>query len=528
MTANPSDVFIGIDSGTQSTKALLVDGDTGRVLAAASAPHEVIPGLPPGHLEQHPADWFTAMEQALLVVLKDRGIDRSRVRAIGVSGQQHGLVALDAAGRVIRPAKLWCDTSTAAQCEQILARVGGLERYIELTGNGLPPGFTASKIAWLKECEPHHYARLHTVLLPHDYLNFRLTGRRCMECGDASGTALFDVRRRTWCRAVIDAIDAGAPGQSTGLIHRLPPLLRPDESCGTLLPELAARWHLPADVLVAPGSGDNMMSAIGTGNVTEGVVTVSLGTSGTIFAYSSSPIVDPAGEVAAFCDSTGAWLPLVCTMNVTVATEWTRSLFGLDVAAFEQAVARTPPGSDGLLLIPYFDGERTPNVPNGTGVWFGARRGTNTPGHFARAAMEGATLGLARGFRRLVELGLRPREIRLTGGGSNSPAWRQIVSNVFNLPVVCLAQSESAAFGAALQAKWCWEKQRRPEASMQETTNAWVRPVERTRKLPDAHCAEVYRRLATLHDRLSAVLRSTFEEHRSLSRTLFEPKEPRP
>jgi xylulokinase len=509
MAGHARNIFVGVDSGTQSTKVVLVEGENGRILASAAAPHEMIAGLPPGHLEQHPQDWFAALETALNEALESSAVNRADVRAIGVSGQQHGLVALDAAGEVIRPAKLWCDTSTARQCDDILRAVGGLSRYVELTGNSLPPGFTASKIAWLKEREPDHYARLATVLLPHDYLNYRLTGQCRMECGDASGTALLDVRRRTWSTEAIAAIDEN-------LADKLPPLMPNDEPWGMLRKDIADKWGLSPKVLVSSGGGDNMMSAIGTGNVVEGVVTVSLGTSGTIFAYSGSPIVDPNGEVAAFCDSTGGWLPLVCTMNVTVATELTKSLFGMETDELEQRVRRVSAGSDGLLLIPYFEGERTPNVPSGTGVWFGANRKTHTKDHFARAAMEGATLGLNYGLRRLVQLGVPGREIRLTGGGSNSRAWRQIAADVFNLPAVGLGQSESAALGAAMQARWCWQNQRSPGVTIQQIADAWVKLAEDTRVGPDATRANVYRRLQGLHDDLSRALRNSFNAHRDL------------
>lgn len=515
MTPGKREVFVGVDSGTQSTKVLVVDGDTGRVLARGSAEHALVPGLPAGHLEQHPRDWFAALESALKTAFASADVSPADVRAIGVSGQQHGFVPLDAQGEVVRPAKLWCDTSSAAQCERILAQIGGLKQCIDWTGNGLPPGFTASKIAWLKEHEPANYARLATVLLPHDYLNFRLTGAKRMECGDASGTALLDVRTRQWRREMIAAIDAD-------LAEKLPGLMSPVEPCGTLRADLAEKWGMPTDVLVSPGGGDNMMSAIGTGNVTDGVVTVSLGTSGTIFAYSSQPVVDPAGEVAAFCDSTGAWLPLVCTMNVTVATELTKQLFGLDNAALESAVASVPPGADGLLLIPYFEGERTPNVPNGTGVWFGANRRTHTPAHFARAAMEGATLGLGYGMKRFRELGISPKEIRLTGGGSKSPAWRQICADVFNTPVVCLHESESAAFGAALQARWVHARRSGAVSAVTDLARSWVGTIEESRVSPDARNHDAYRPLSSLHEAISRGLAEAFNAHREVIAKIAE------
>ena len=510
MDSKTHEILAGVDSGTQSTKVVLVDSATGGVIGRGAAPHELIADLPPGHAEQHPQSWFEALQITLRSAIAAAECDPRKIAAIGVSGQQHGFVPLDVNGDVIRPAKLWCDTSTVAQCERLLATVGGAERYIALTGNGLPPGFTASKILWLREYEPEAYARLATVLLPHDYLNFRLTGAACMECGDASGTALFDVRRRAWCEEVIAALDPG-------LRANLPNVIDAATPSGFVRPELARDLGLREQVLVSAGGGDNMMSAIGTGNVVDGVVTVSLGTSGTIFAYSSQPIVDPRGEVAAFCDSTGAWLPLVCTMNATVATEWTKSLLGLSNDDLEQAVARVAPGSDGLMLIPYFDGERTPNVPHGSGVWFGANRRNNTPAHFARAAMEGVALGLSYGMRRLHELGIRPRELRLTGGGARSAAWRQIIADVFETPAACPSEPESAAYGAALQAAWCVGRARGQAIELADLAKRWVRLDEATRVVPNPAAAAHYRKLRALHDQVSAALRTSFTRHHEIA-----------
>jgi sugar (pentulose or hexulose) kinase len=236
------------------------------------------------------------------------------------------------------------------------------------------------------------------VLLPHDYLNWWLTGRAVMEYGDASGTALLDVRSRKWSPAVLKVIDRD-------LDMKLPPLMPSDQPVGRLQAATAKTLGLGTDVLVSAGGGDNMMGAIGTGNTRPGVITASLGTSGTIYACAEEPVVDPQGEIAAFCDSTNRWLPLLCTMNVTVATEMVRNDFGLTHAAFEKAAAKAPPGSAGLLLVPYLEGERTPNVPDGTGVFFGVRPATFTAEHFARAALEGVTLGMNYGLRRLADLG---------------------------------------------------------------------------------------------------------------------------
>ena len=271
-------LFIGLDSGTQSTKAVLVDGDTGHVIATRSVTYDILPSATPGAKEQDPADWVRAASAVIEGVLRDAGQAAGDVAAIGISGQQHGFVPLDSDGRVIRPAKLWCDTSTAPECDTLINRLGGLARTIVLLGNGIPAGFTASKILWLREHEPENYARLATVLLPHDYLAFWLTGRLHMEWGDASGTALMDVRTRTWCA---DAIAAVGPG----LAGTLPPLAHPREPVGVVRSEIARTLGLGPDVLVS-GSGDNMMGAIGTGNVADGIVTASLGTSGTIYVCS--------------------------------------------------------------------------------------------------------------------------------------------------------------------------------------------------------------------------------------------------
>jgi D-xylulose kinase len=354
-------------------------------------------------------------------------------------------IALDRQGNVIRPAKLWCDTSTTAECDAFRHHFGGAQALIEKVGLDMLPGYTAPKILWLKHHEPGNFARMTTVLLPHDYINFSLTGRFAMEYGDASGTALLDVRTRTWSRDVLDFIDPTLEKKMPRLQSSLTP-------CGILLDQLAHKWGLPIDVQVSAGGGDNMMGAIGTGNVEPGRVTASLGTSGTIYAYSEKPVIDPGGEIAGFCDSTDAWLPLVCTMNVTVATEAVCRLFHWTHAQFDEAVGSVPPGADGLLFLPYLQGERTPNLPNGTGVLHGLTTRNMTPAHLARATVEGVTLGLAYGLRRLRSLGIAPNEIRLTGGGSHSAAWRRICADIFGCRVVTLVESEGAALGAAIQA----------------------------------------------------------------------------
>jgi D-xylulose kinase len=500
-------LVIGIDSGTQSTKAVVVDARNGNVLAAAAEAYDLIPNLPPGAKEQHPQTWRDATACAIRRALRQAKASSAEVKAIGVSGQQHGFVPLDKGGNVIRPAKLWCDTSTAPECDDITEKLGGQKKTIRALGNAVLPGFTASKILWLKKHEPRNFARLATVLLPHDYLNFWLTGERVMEYGDASGTALLDVRTRKWSAAALNAIDPD-------LADKLPPLISSDKPAGRLQVATAKLLDLNPGVLVSAGGGDNMMGAIGTGNTRTGVITASFGTSGTIYACAGKPVVDPKGEIAAFCDSTNRWLPLLCTMNVTVATEMVRADFGWSHEKFAAEAGRVPAGSNGLLLLPYFEGERTPNVPEGTGVWFGVNGRTFEAGHFARASMEGVTLGMNYGLRRLAELGVKPTQIRATGGGSKSKVWRQIMADIFNAEVVTLKVGEGAAYGAALQALWCWRLEQGEKVSIQEITDRFVELNAAETAEPNPKNVKAYQELQTLQDELSASLRKVFTQHR--------------
>jgi xylulokinase len=454
----PVMIFLGLDCGTQSTRALALDADSGVVLAAANKGYDILPGLP-GHMEQNPVTWLEAMDEVLQQVtaaLRDR---RGEVRGIGVSGQQHGFVPMDGDGNVIRPAKLWNDTSSAEECDLFRRHFGSAAVLIEEIGLDMLPGYTAPKILWLKRHEPENFARLALVLLPHDFLNFYLTGQLRAEYGDGSGTALMDIRRRTWHPALLKFIDPALEG-------KMPPLRSSLQATGTLRPDLAQRWGLPDDVIVSAGGGDNMMGAIGTGNVSAGRVTASLGTSGTIYAYSNKPVVDPQGEVAAFCDSTDAWLPLVCTMNVTSVMDLVRRLFGYSLARMEDTIRTVPAGSDGLLFLPYLQGERTPNLARGTASYHGLNPRNLSMPHLIRATMEGITFGLGYGLQRMEMLGIKPTEIRLTGGGSKSAVWRQICADIFGCPVTTLAETEGAALGAAIQAL--------AAVKTEKSVNAWA------------------------------------------------------
>jgi xylulokinase len=508
----PMSLFIGIDSGTQSVKAVVLDLESRKVVTEARASHQLIDGLPVGHMEQHPQEWAAAMDAVIAAVMGQIGLEAAkRVRGIGVSGQQHGFVPLDGEGKVIRPAKLWCDTSTTAECALITKKLGGPKAAIRKTGNLILPGFTAPKILWLKRHEPANFKKLRHVLLPHDYLNFHLTGNFFMEFGDASGTALMDVRKRSWSAEALRAIDRN-------LADWLPPLSASHEAAGTLRPALAEKYGLSADVVVSAGGGDNMMGAIGTGNVTPDVVTASFGTSGTIYAFAKAPVVDPQGEIAAFCSSSGGWLPLLCTMNVTTVTEQVRTLLGVDHAKLAEAVAATPAGAGGLVLLPYLAGERTPNVPDGSGVLLGLNAKTFSAAHLARAAMEGATMGMNYGLRRLAALGVQAKEIRVTGGGAKSPVWRQIMADVFGVPVVAMVEDEGAALGGALQAAWCVARREgNAKARLTDFTNGVVAIDEATRCAPNRANVARYRELQAVQDKLSLALREVFAVQRRLA-----------
>ena len=437
--------FIGIDCGTQSTKVLVVDATSEEVLGSGRAPHELIERAD-GTREQDPDWWIAALEAAAREVLPpDANVE---VAGIGVSGQQHGLVCLDSADRPVRPAKLWNDTTTVAECEKLTDSVGGPQAALTLTGNSFLVGYTAPKVLWLRRHEPANYAATQRMCLPHDFLNLWLTGTFATEPGDASGTAYFDVRQRAYHPTVLSAIDDQRDWQRS-----LPPIVPSLSVLGRLRPAAAAALGLPAGIPVSAGGGDNMMAALGVGAVTEGPVVVSLGTSGTGFAHRDQPAVDPRGEASAFCDSAGGWLPLVATLNCTVATEWILRLFGLDHTAFEAALSASPPGADGLTFLPYLGGERTPNHPAGAGVFAGVRA-SHTPQEFVRAVAEGVTFGLSYALQALRRSGVEATEISLVGGGASSDGWAQLCADVFALPVVRAPQTEAGAIGAARQARW--------------------------------------------------------------------------
>ncbi|MFT4179625.1 MAG: xylulokinase [Thermomonas sp.] len=477
----------GIDAGTQSLKVVVHDAERGIVATASEA--LALHCSDDGSREQDPAAWVAAMQACFARI--DPQL-RARIAALAVSGQQHGFVPLDAGGNVLAPAKLWCDTSTSRECTQIMDAVGGAARCIELAGNPVLAGYTASKLPWTRTHRADVYARLATILLPHDYLNFVLTGQRFCEWGDASGTGWLDVRTRTWSQAMLHATDP-----DRDLSACLPPIAAPDALFDLHAPA-AALLGLPATVKVAVGGGDNMMAAIGTGCVEPGRLAMSLGTSGTLFAYSDVPVIDADGAWAAFCSSTGGWLPLICTMNCTVVTEQVAKLFGFSSRDGDAHVNATAPGADGLTLLPFLNGERTPNLPLGKGVVAGLDMHNMTASHFYRAAMEGASFALKYGFDAFVAAGMRFERIVLTGGGGGSAAWRQMIADIFGLPVDVPEQAEGAAFGAALQARWALMRSKGDAASIADVVRRHVtmHPAQATRPDPSraAAYAQAYQR----------------------------------
>ncbi|MGA8134667.1 MAG: xylulokinase [Pseudomonas gingeri] len=442
-------LYLGIDCGTQGTKAIVLDSVSGQVLGQGSAPHTMISGAN-GRREQDTGQWLDAFVQSTRQAMAAASVDGQAILAIGISGQQHGLVLLDEQGQVLRPAKLWCDTETTPENQRLLEQLGGEQGSLERLGLVIAPGYTLSKLLWTQEQHPHLFARIAHILLPHDYLNYWLTGRSCAEYGDASGSGYFDVRKRCWDLPLLREIDPSGRLQAA-----LPELIEAHQPVGRILPEIAGLLGINPNALVSSGGGDNMMGAIGTGNIQAGIITMSLGSSGTVYAYADQPLISPHASVAAFCSSSGGWLPLICTMNLTNATGAVRELFNLGLDDFNARVEQAPIGAEGVSMLPFLNGERVPALPQATGSLSGLTLTNLTQANLCRAVVEGTTFGLRYGLDLLREAGLRSHGIRLTGGGSKSPVWRQMVADIMDTPVVCTRQSEAAALGAAIQAAWC-------------------------------------------------------------------------
>lgn len=438
----------GIDLGTQSMKVVIYDYEKKEILEKASCPMELI-SESDGTREQK-TEWFDKGLEVCFGKLSEK--NKKTIEAIGVSGQQHGFVPLDKNGNALYNIKLWCDTATSEECKIITELAGGDDKIVEELGNLMLPGFTAPKILWLKRNKPELFEKLQYIMLPHDYLNWKLTNEYVMEYGDASGTALFDSKNRKWSKTICDLIDSK-------LYDLLPKLIEPSQIAGKVSSQAAKLYGIPEGIPVSAGGGDNMMGAIGTGTVADGFLTMSMGTSGTLYGYSDKPIADPKNGLSGFCSSTGGWLPLLCTMNCTVATEFVRGLFNMDVKDLDSEASKSPCGSEGVLVIPFFNGERTPNLPNGRASITGLTSANTNRSNIARASLESAVFAMRGGLDAFRKLGFQPKEIRLIGGGSKSPVWRQIAADIMNLPIRVPLLDEAAALGGAVQALWCLKNQ---------------------------------------------------------------------
>ncbi len=442
----------GIDSSTQSCKVVVRDAETGAPVRQGRAPH-------PEGTEVDPNAWWDALRAA---VAEAGGL--ADVAAVSVAGQQHGMVCLDEAGQVVRPALLWNDTRSADAAHELIAEAGGGEPgrrfWAEATGAVPVAGFTATKLRWLARHEPANAERVAAVCLPHDWLTWRLAGAPGLDAlrtdrGDASGTGYWSPRT--------DAYRLDLLEQAFGRRVRVPVVLGPSEVAGRLDPTaLAGRpsGTVPAGltpgaghVLLGPGTGDNAAAALGVG-AGPGDVVVSVGTSGTVFAVADAPAADPTGVVAGFADATGRFLPLVCTLNAARVLDAAATLLRVDLDELGELALAAPPGADGLVMVPYLEGERTPDRPTATGALHGLTLGTSTPAHLARAAVEGMLCALADGLDALIAQNARAERIILVGGGARSAAVRRIAPQVFGRPVVVPPPGEYVADGAARQAAW--------------------------------------------------------------------------
>jgi xylulokinase len=438
-------LVLGIDVSTTATKAILVQPD-GAVRGVASATYGYDTPRPLWS-EQDPRLWWDGAVAAIRGVLADRGAEGSEVEAVGLTGQMHGSVLLDQEGTVVRPAILWNDQRTGAECDELRRRVGR-ERLIEVTGNDALTGFTAPKLLWVRRHEPGNWARVRHVLLPKDYLRHRLTGGYAVDVADGSGTILFDLAARTWSPEILAALDldpALLPGTSEG-----------PEVTGTVTGEAAEATGLTPGTPVVAGGGDQSANAVGVGAVTPGVVALSLGTSGVVFAATDKPAIEPQGRVHAFCHAVpGRWHMMGVMLSAAGSLRWLRDALA-PAASFDDlvaAAAEVPAGSEGLLFLPYLTGERTPHPdPLARGAFVGLTVRHDLR-HLTRAVLEGVAYGLRDGLDLMVGAGLAPPgQLRAAGGGTRSRLWRQILADVLGTEVATVGAEEGAAYGAALLA----------------------------------------------------------------------------
>lgn len=437
--------FIGIDSSTTATKALVIDTE-GDVVAVAATEYEFSTPRPLWS-EQEPELWWHGTVQSIRQVLAKSGIDPKAVAGIGLTGQMHGLVLLDESGAVLRPAILWNDQRTGAQCDEIRRRLGKA-RLIEITGNDALTGFTAPKILWVQEHEPAIWQRTRHILLPKDYVRSKLTSGFACDVADGAGMLLFDLKARTWSAEMLAALEIPAV--------RLPTTHEGPAITGYLSQEAAHATGLPIGVPVMAGGGDQAAGAVGVGAVRSGIVSLALGTSGVVFATTDGPFVEPEGRLHAFCHSVpGRWHFMGVMLSAAGSLRWHRDTFAPSVS-FDDLLAPAaalPAGSDGLLYLPYLTGERTPYPdPLARGAFVGLTVRHSLP-HLTRAVLEGVAFGLRDSFELIKRAGkVQVEQVRVSGGGAKSLLWRQILADVFDAELVTVNTTEGAAYGAALLA----------------------------------------------------------------------------
>ncbi len=473
-------IVLGIDSSTQSTKVEARQIDTGRVIGRGQADH---PPTSPPISEQDPGAWWEALTSAI----HQLGDIRPQITALSVAGQQHGLVLVDDRGASLGPAQLWNDTRCADEAAELVRRGGPA---LWATGCGSLPvaSFTIAKLAWMASNEPAALDRVAKVMLPHDYLTWRLTDEHVTDRGDASGTGWFDAGNDVYRPDLLDL----AVTQSDQWMERLPTVVNHRTAAGVVSPSAAAALGLPADVLVGAGTGDNMAAALGLG-LCPGDVALSLGTSGTVYSVSTSPTADRSGAVAGFADATGNFLPLVCTLNATKVTDTVASWFGTDPAGLSNLAMAADSAFEGTLLVPYFDGERTPNLPDATGTFKGLRTSTSRE-IMARAAHDGVLCGVLSGLDALQAARVpSDGKLHLIGGGARAAAYRQRCADLHGQPIVVPEAHESVAAGAAVLAASLVEDQ-----TADEIASTWslgqgptVEPAVDCQELRDAYNSSV-------------------------------------
>lgn len=435
--------LLGIDASTTGVKALLID-DNGEIVASSTTPlHLSTPR--PLWSEQDPHDWWQAAITSIRNVVNEAAA--KDIAAIGLTGQMHGLVLLDDAGEVLRPAILWNDQRCAEECDEIRARLGK-DRLVQISGNDALTGFTAPKIVWVRNHEPDVYDRARHVLLPKDYLRYALTHEYAMDKADGSGTLLFDLEKRDWSNEILDALEI--PGAW------LPPTFEGPEITGRITREAAEATGLREGTPVVAGGGDQSAQAVGVGAIRPGVLAVTMGTSGVVFAATETPLIEPQGRLHAFCHAVpNRWHLMGVMLSAAGSLQWYRDALCPNVS-FDELVteaARVPAGSDGLLFLPYLCGERTPHPdPLARGAWIGLTN-RHTRGHLTRAVLEGVAFGLKDIFALMLEVGMRDvDQVRVSGGGAKSMLWRQILADVLDSEPVTVNTTEGAAYGAALLA----------------------------------------------------------------------------